>query len=1401
MMRSALFQSRNRKAAALLNGCALALALSTLAKAPQAQGQAFQGTPTIVSGSVSISQGSTVDTITLGSSQAVIDWQPSDTAGTGTVNFLPNGSTAIFQDPSGSTNFTVLNRILPVDGGGNPTLRPVAFNGTVQSQLGNGPGGAVWFYSPGGIIAGPTAVFDVGSLVLTTNAIDTSGPGLFGAGGEIRFAGTSGSTSRVTIQPGAQINALAAGSYVALVAPLVEQRGTVNVNGSVAYVGAEAANITINNGLFDISIGTGTTNANGVIHTGTTNLTPDAGPQRAFLAAVPKNSALTMLLTGNFGYSPAASAATQDSAVILSAGHDILGGQSLGIRNSTTSANANISIGNSSFVSNVDGRASGSTTVNPTSSGTISFGGNANFKAVTSITAGVDSGETIDVTGDLSLDAGFAGVGGISTLFANGTGQVTVGGALTLGSSATGLDNFATGGTGGNATGGTSEIRTDGGDISAANIQLFSTATAGVGEGSSGDATGGTVRIAMTGGTVSAGDLQMDVSAGTQFSSLPIPINGGSNAGGTAQISVNGGTLNLDTMSIFARASGGNAEPGGIAGAANGGDVNISTSNLGQFILTGCANGNCEITAQAEGGRGPVGGNGTGGDIVITAQDGIFASDGPIFISANGYGGSELTGGTAGNGTGGSVLLELLTGGSNSAAMTFGDLSISADGIGMPGEYFGEGVGGTGRGGSVRIDVLSGLLSAQSISMTADGLGGEAGESPGPAAFIAGSGFGGQAIFNLNGGFADIVGLLEISAIGTGGFARAPSSAGNLMSPGGVGTGGTSQLILADGTLSAGDISVDASGRGGNTDAVTDDNATSGGAGFGGTAQVDLNAGASLTTTSLEILANGQGGIGGDSFGFGNSGSGGDGLGGLASFDAQDASYTVGALTLESEGIGGAAGTGGSGLSGTVGNGTGGFVRVTNADTAAATGARALGSLTLDVSGSGMTIRSGRMEISDTASFAGGSLATGNLTAMGLGSAANASSGFYYTSRGNVTLDAVSAPVIDIDALGTATVNGLLSGNGISIASSDIVIGSGAQIGSRIGTVSLELANNDDSRPTYMGGLDNSSGYSLSAAEMLRLFSNAISITGPRLAASSTADLIVDGFTLGAGSGGNLGPSGILSISTPGKLRVVGAVRLTDFNAGNLFDLTAGDTLEVIAGLGSIDMRNVNGGLTGLLRLASDDVIVATAAAITDVGNAATMGMINNRLALNDGVVLDEGALRAGTISFDIANGLYIQNLGASDAIADRRGFTANNIIISAETDRTRIAINGRLVGSSGSFVSGADVIPATSVSGGFDPRSTINGCFIANPSLCGAVTGIDDGLTPPPHDEIREPLDPADTGTPSDLFPTIVVELKDFQPFGYPPLIDEPVTGAGNDDLWMPSCDGAAETSGCAQH
>ena len=264
------------------------------------------------------------DTITLFTSEAVINWTTNDPGSPGSVvDFLPTGSNLRFTHAD--SNFTVLNRILTP--GFDSAIR---INGNVTSDIGGTRGGNIWFYSPGGIIAGSSSFFDVGSLVLTTNDIDTSG-GLFGQSGEIRFRGAAPVPGHIVpaveIKHGARIRAINEGSYLAVVASRVEQDGQVDVNGSVAYVATEQADLTINNGLFDISIpvGSGTTDANGIVHSGTTTGAASSGnredAQAIYMVAVPKNSALTMLVGGNIGYRPAVSAHVSNGNIILSAGH------------------------------------------------------------------------------------------------------------------------------------------------------------------------------------------------------------------------------------------------------------------------------------------------------------------------------------------------------------------------------------------------------------------------------------------------------------------------------------------------------------------------------------------------------------------------------------------------------------------------------------------------------------------------------------------------------------------------------------------------------------------------------------------------------------------------------------------------------------------------------------------------------------------------------------------------------------------------------------------------------------------------------------------------------------------------------------------------------------------------
>ncbi len=243
-MNEAIVTRTSVKRRTLLLSCA-SFAIATAALTPQkARAQAFNGTPTPVSGVTFDRATPGIETITISNPTATIDWSPNN-GGTGTIIFLPSTNTATFQGDTGLLDYTVLNRIVPAD-----PSRMIQFDGQVLSQLAGGAtGGKVWFYSPGGIVVGATATFDVGGLLLTSlnpTTFDASG-GTFSAG-----ASTPG---KIEIDANAKINAdVATGSYVALIAPRIEQGGDVRVNGSAAYVATENLTMTMNQGLFDIQI-------------------------------------------------------------------------------------------------------------------------------------------------------------------------------------------------------------------------------------------------------------------------------------------------------------------------------------------------------------------------------------------------------------------------------------------------------------------------------------------------------------------------------------------------------------------------------------------------------------------------------------------------------------------------------------------------------------------------------------------------------------------------------------------------------------------------------------------------------------------------------------------------------------------------------------------------------------------------------------------------------------------------------------------------------------------------------------------------------------------------------------------------------------------------------------------
>ena len=83
----------------------LALGVAMVAGPSPAAAQSLQGTPTVSFGSANISEGATTTTVTVDTSQTVIDWAPDDNAvgNFGAINFQPaDAVTRSWSYPNGS---------------------------------------------------------------------------------------------------------------------------------------------------------------------------------------------------------------------------------------------------------------------------------------------------------------------------------------------------------------------------------------------------------------------------------------------------------------------------------------------------------------------------------------------------------------------------------------------------------------------------------------------------------------------------------------------------------------------------------------------------------------------------------------------------------------------------------------------------------------------------------------------------------------------------------------------------------------------------------------------------------------------------------------------------------------------------------------------------------------------------------------------------------------------------------------------------------------------------------------------------------------------------------------------------------------------------------------------------
>jgi len=560
-------------------------------------GIAVQATAEFDNTQIDFRPGVAGDVVEVLGTSAIIDWRTFTSGAANTdVTFLGAGDNLDFT--SNQADYTVLNRIF------TPNFdSAVRIDGNVTSTVsgGNAIGGNVWFYSPGGLIIGANAAFNVGSLLLSTSTID---PADVSAGAlDVDFTGVTDTDSFIRIEDTASITANNNNSYVAMIAPRIEQGGSVRTNGSTAYVAAEEATMTIQNGLFDISVdvGSGHSSGDGIVHTGSTGGPGSASQvdeQAIYFVSVPKNTAINMLVGGSVGYDPASSASVDNGEIILTTGNRVERvDSSVDVFDALGNRTA-VPISRNNVVTSIDGGGAGSITLenitltsftdvfaedtitvqagvsSPTDS--VIVAGNGGDVIDLSLTAGnavnvqVAGEGVIDVSGSLNITAGDgAGNGGDVTInlaqdpsLTTPVGGLFTGLNLNIDTSASGLDDFFTirnnggNGIGQDAIAGQVSIDiSDGATLAAgSSINIDASAQGGKGEQQNGSATAGDITLNLASGSIFSSGININTRAirsqAGKIGGNGSGLIGADGAAGDVTINLLGGSSDLGNVSV-----------------------------------------------------------------------------------------------------------------------------------------------------------------------------------------------------------------------------------------------------------------------------------------------------------------------------------------------------------------------------------------------------------------------------------------------------------------------------------------------------------------------------------------------------------------------------------------------------------------------------------------------------------------------------------------------------------------------------------------------------------------------------------------------------------------------------------------------------------------------------------
>jgi hypothetical protein len=369
---------------------------------------------------------------------------------------------------------------------------------------------------------------------------------------------------------------------------------------------------------------------------------------------------------------------------------------------------------------------------------------------------------------------------------------------------------------------------------------------------------------------------------------------------------------------------------------------------------------------------------------------------------------------------------------------------------------------------------------------------------------------------------------------------------------------------------------------------------------------------------------------------------------------------------------------------------------------------------------------------------------------------------------------------LTITAGGKISVNGLATGATINFASTDLDIGANGAFGESTRTTAITLRNTGASGTALGDGLTTTASYTLSNAEFGRIHSggnltidagSALQIGVLNGAAATTTTSQTDG---------QIGGTGTLRLVTGGLATVSGNVVLANA-AGNTLAIDAVGGVFIDAASGSLRLTEGTG-RGGTLAITGKGLAAITRGALNDIANLTDDAVIASRLSLNDAVTDGRTLIEAGTINVAVGSQFFVQNTALQTGFDARRGLVADTLTVrSTGTQPVAMATNGVVGGQTG-----LAAIPLVTITGATTAGSTINGCIIANVASC-SVAPTDTHLGEV-RDLIREPLSvpvEANTVPVTDSFTaSTLVQINQITPPGFEPLIDEPVTGTGNEDL-----------------